>query len=109
MRVFLDASAAAKAERTGVGHYTARLAAALLAEDPSLELVLGVRLGRWRRVAIAREIRDDRVAGALDVGVADVLAGVRIAVRVARRQQATGARPRDLPLLQHGRPRAGGA
>lgn len=49
MRVFLDASAAAKAERTGVGHYTARLAAALLAEDPSLELVLGVRLGRWRR------------------------------------------------------------
>ena len=49
MRVGLDASAAAKANRTGVGQYAVRLADALLAEDPSLELTLGVRLGRWRR------------------------------------------------------------
>jgi glycosyltransferase involved in cell wall biosynthesis len=49
MRVALDASAAAKERRTGVGHYVARLADALLAEDPSLVLDLGVRLSRWRR------------------------------------------------------------
>jgi alpha-1,3-rhamnosyl/mannosyltransferase len=49
VRVALDASAAAKARRTGVGHYVARLAEALLVEDPSLVLTLGVRLGRWRR------------------------------------------------------------
>ena len=49
MRVFLDASAAAKAARTGVGHYVARLAEALVAVDPALDLTLGVRLGRVRR------------------------------------------------------------
>lgn len=49
MRVALDASAAAKPERTGVGRYVVHLTDALLAEDPELELVLGVRLGRWRR------------------------------------------------------------
>ncbi len=49
MRVALDASAAAKPARTGVGHYVAHLTDALLAEDPTLELLLGVRLGRWRR------------------------------------------------------------
>jgi len=49
MRVALDASAAARPERTGVGHYVAHLAEALLAEEPGLELILGVRLGRWRR------------------------------------------------------------
>lgn len=49
MRVFLDASAAAKAARTGVGHYVARLAEALLAVDPALDLTLGVRLGRVKR------------------------------------------------------------
>lgn len=51
MRVFLDASAAAKASRTGVGHYVARLAEALLAVDPALDLTLGVRWGRLRRRA----------------------------------------------------------
>ena len=51
MRVGLDASAAAKANRTGVGQYAARLIAALLEEDPSLEMVLGVRLGRLKRRA----------------------------------------------------------
>lgn len=51
MKVFLDASAAAKASRTGVGHYVAHLARALLAEDPSLDLTLGVRWGRLRRAA----------------------------------------------------------
>lgn len=50
MRVGLDASAAAKARRTGVGHYVARLADALLAE-PDVEMRLGVRLGRFRRRA----------------------------------------------------------
>ena len=49
MRAFLDASAAAKAARTGVGHYVARLADALLAVDPTLDLTLGVRLGRVKR------------------------------------------------------------
>ncbi len=49
MRVALDASAAAKPRRTGIGHYVARLADALLAEDPTLDLTLGVRLSRWRR------------------------------------------------------------
>jgi alpha-1,3-rhamnosyl/mannosyltransferase len=49
MRVALDASAAAKASRTGVGQYVARLVDALLAEDGDLRLTLGVRLGRWRR------------------------------------------------------------
>ena len=49
MRVALDASAAAKAEPTGVGRYVARLAGALLDADPALELTLAVRLGRWRR------------------------------------------------------------
>ena len=49
MRVFLDASAAAKAGRTGVGQYVARLVPAMLAEDARLELRLGVRLGRWKR------------------------------------------------------------
>lgn len=51
MRVFLDASAAAKAARTGVGHYVARLAPALLAVDPALDLTLGVRFGRVKRGA----------------------------------------------------------
>jgi alpha-1,3-rhamnosyl/mannosyltransferase len=51
--VVLDASAAAKPHRTGVGHYVARLADALLAADPALELTLGVRLGRWSRRAHA--------------------------------------------------------
>lgn len=51
MRVFLDASAAAKASRTGVGHYVARLAEALLRADPALRLTLGVRLGRFSRRA----------------------------------------------------------
>ena len=50
MRVGLDASAAAKARRTGVGHYVARLADALLAE-PDVSLTMGVRLGRFRRRA----------------------------------------------------------
>jgi len=49
VRVFLDASAAAKAARTGVGQYVARLVPALLAADPGLELLLGVRLSRWKR------------------------------------------------------------
>jgi len=49
MKVVLDASAAAKPERTGIGHYVTRLAEALLESDRDLELVLGVRLGRWRR------------------------------------------------------------
>jgi O-antigen biosynthesis alpha-1,3-rhamnosyltransferase len=49
VKVFLDASAAAKAERTGVGYYVARLSAALVRVDPALDLVLGVRLGRLRR------------------------------------------------------------
>jgi glycosyltransferase involved in cell wall biosynthesis len=49
VRVALDASAAAKAEPTGVGRYVSSLAQALLEEDPSLELVLALRLGRWRR------------------------------------------------------------
>jgi alpha-1,3-rhamnosyl/mannosyltransferase len=49
--VALDASAAAKAHRTGVGHYVARLADALLEADPALDLTLGVRLGRWSRRA----------------------------------------------------------
>jgi glycosyltransferase involved in cell wall biosynthesis len=51
VRVFLDASAAAKAARTGVGHYVARLAEALLDADPTLDLTLGVRWGRARRRA----------------------------------------------------------
>jgi glycosyltransferase involved in cell wall biosynthesis len=50
VRIGLDASAAAKARRTGVGHYVARLSDALLAE-PDVSLTLGVRLGRWRRRA----------------------------------------------------------
>lgn len=49
MKVALDASAAAKADRTGVGQYVARLVPALLAADPSLSLALGVRFGRWSR------------------------------------------------------------
>ena len=53
MKVVLDASAAAKRNRTGVGHYVTRLGEALLAADPALELVLGIRLGRWRRRAHA--------------------------------------------------------
>ncbi len=53
MRVVLDASAAAKPRRTGVGHYVARLSEALLEADPTLELTLGIRLGRWRRRAHA--------------------------------------------------------
>jgi glycosyltransferase involved in cell wall biosynthesis len=49
VRIALDASAAAKAEPTGVGRYVARLADALLEEDRALEVVLAVRLGRLRR------------------------------------------------------------
>ena len=49
MKVVLDASAAAKRNRTGVGHYVVRLGEALLAADPALELVLGIRLAGWRR------------------------------------------------------------
>lgn len=51
MRVFLDASAAAKAARTGVGHYVAQLSEALLRVEPSLRVTLGVRLGRLSRRA----------------------------------------------------------
>ena len=53
MKIILDASAAAKPRRTGIGHYVARLGEALLDADPSLELTLGIRLGRWRRRAHA--------------------------------------------------------
>jgi glycosyltransferase involved in cell wall biosynthesis len=49
VKVVLDASAAAKRNRTGIGHYVARLAEALLREDPGLRLTLGLRTGRLRR------------------------------------------------------------
>jgi glycosyltransferase involved in cell wall biosynthesis len=49
VRVFLDATAAAKARKTGIGHYVSRLATAMLAVDPALRLTLGVRTGLGRR------------------------------------------------------------
>jgi glycosyltransferase involved in cell wall biosynthesis len=58
VRVFLDASAAAKPARTGIGHYVARLATALARGDPSSEFVLGVRFGRMRRRAHALRVAD---------------------------------------------------
>ncbi len=60
MKAFLDASAAAKAERTGVGHYVARLAAAIARLAPPVDLVLGVRLGRLRR---RQHVLDEKQAG----------------------------------------------
>lgn len=53
MKLVLDVSAAAKPRRTGIGHYVARLAEALLVADPTLAVTLGIRLGRWRRRAHA--------------------------------------------------------
>jgi glycosyltransferase involved in cell wall biosynthesis len=49
VRVFLDATSAAKGRKTGIGHYISQLAAALLAADPEIRLTLGVRTGVERR------------------------------------------------------------
>jgi len=101
VKVALDASAAAKAEPTGVGRYVGHLADALLEVDPALELVLAVRLGRWRRRRHAwrppprgRRPRDDEV---VPVGLARARhVGMRRGARTRR-----AARGRGRPAGRH--------
>jgi alpha-1,3-rhamnosyl/mannosyltransferase len=51
MRIVMDASGAAKPKRTGIARYIASLVEAILRVDPRHELVLAVRLSRWKRRA----------------------------------------------------------
>jgi glycosyltransferase involved in cell wall biosynthesis len=49
MKIALDATGAAKPKRTGVGRYIESLVDGLLRLEPPHELLLAVRLSRWRR------------------------------------------------------------